>query len=295
MLAERDMDSICLKCLQKEPRRRYVSAAALAEDLCRFQGGETILARPVGRAEKLVRWGRRNPALAGLLGLSVLTVALVAILVGVAWKPGSAPPREVAAPVKKIQVSMELSQHRGEKAKPLGKIGDTSFAVQFDDDVRVHAGLSSRAYCYLLAFNPDGKVQLCHPRDETAPPERISTLEYPLNPAKFFSLTDGSGLQAFVLVASREPLPSYKEWRAANGGPPWRQTQADGIWRFDGHRYEAMGPQRGQERERQGPPQVLQALCNFFKDRPQVDAIEVLAFPVQPKDGKESPNPDEGK
>jgi tRNA A-37 threonylcarbamoyl transferase component Bud32 len=69
----RDLETICLKCLHKEPARRYADAAALAEDLRRYRAGEPILARPVGRVERAVKWAKRRPALAALLLVSALS------------------------------------------------------------------------------------------------------------------------------------------------------------------------------------------------------------------------------
>ena len=76
----RDLETICLKCLHKDARRRYTTAAAVADDLNRFLRHQPIAARPVGRPERTLRWLRRNPTATAL----ILTAALLLGLAGAA-------------------------------------------------------------------------------------------------------------------------------------------------------------------------------------------------------------------
>ena len=79
-----DLDAICLKCLEKDPARRYGSAEALADDVGRFLAGRPIVARPARPVEVAAKWARRHPAVAGL-AVSLVAVAVAGFAL-VTWK-----------------------------------------------------------------------------------------------------------------------------------------------------------------------------------------------------------------
>ncbi|MHC1769909.1 MAG: protein kinase [Verrucomicrobiia bacterium] len=89
---DRDLETICLKCLQKEPKRRYPSAADLADDLERWLTSRPIQARPVGWVERSWLWCQRKPALAALAVALVITLAASSALA--AWRIGVAREKE---------------------------------------------------------------------------------------------------------------------------------------------------------------------------------------------------------
>ena len=127
----RDVETICLKCLEKDPARRYQSAAALAADLRRWLTGHPIQARPVSRTERAVRWCHRNQTVAALSTAVVMVLTGMAMSSFIAFqsaarnrdlqteltKQANKKVEEALANAKKIQIEKDRADAKADEAR----------------------------------------------------------------------------------------------------------------------------------------------------------------------------------
>ena len=142
--------------------------------------------------------------------------------------------------------------------------------------------MSGEAYCYLLSFRPDGRVNVWWPADEGTRPSLTAAPHYPASDSKqVIGLDHGVGLQAFALIASREPLPDFRTSVARQDPSPWRAAiPADPgvVWRNDGGQIETLSSLgknkgRGQGTGSRDAPRAVNDLSAWLKSRPGVSVV----------------------
>lgn len=165
----------------------------------------------------------------------------------------------------------------------IGEVGETTYRARLNDRVELEAELSEPAYAYVIAFNPREKPgdleQLVPGSEADRQPEKRDRLA----PDKSLKLDDGEGLQVFAVVASRQPLPAYTQWRASRPPLKWKRIPAtSGVVRqSDGDQLRSLfdpGAQRATEVENDRG--AVQELARALKRLPGIDAVSVIGFAV---------------
>jgi hypothetical protein len=308
-----ELAAILDRMLAKDPAARFQSPVEIAEALRPFTSGSD-LARllDAGRtrndpaqalraeaptpapglwdtASERNHGGRRLPG--GLsryaIPVTILGLGLLLVAAWFRWSGFGSGPRPGAKPLEITAMHVTHSRDNGTRVVLLGDLRTSTEAVHLNDKVEIAADLTAPAYYYLIAFNPKGSeaglVQLCQPEDkdgqgdEGMEPEQRREVRFP-----HYFVPDAVGLQAFVVAAATKPLPPFKEWRSQAGRIPWEGAKEAGAWRwhFDGREFNRLPLERGRVEPREGVPESLRKLSEFFKGRAEFEAVQIFAFPV---------------
>jgi serine/threonine protein kinase len=248
------LESICLKCLAKDPRNRYASAGELAEDLQRFLQGESVTTPSARRVAGSSKWIRHSATI-GAVAAIVLLLSL-----GAFWafslerRPKAEQGTSAALPVSDIAPpksngkpplsgdltirvwdSKKDSPRRGLRFDSLG-----AMPLRYGDQIRIEAKTNRPAYLYLVWINTEGeavpvypwtpktpwKSEYWKPRPTETP---IDTLELPKEPGGW-PIESGKGLETIVLLARDEALPATVQLDTLFSGLPAQHSSPTDLF-----------------------------------------------------------------
>jgi serine/threonine protein kinase len=262
------LERLCRKALAAQPELRHVSACELKRALTRFQ------------------IGRR------LAGTGLAALLVTGFATAVEWPPASRPGNSsiIVTASARPTIDVLAIDHHGYRDGTLQwsmPMGLSSRPVSEGDGAFVSARLSAPAFGFLVALNPDGKVQLCAPPDCDEPPRQSSEIRF--EGTSYFPFTDGPGLQVFLVLASRRPLPPFARWSGSDWlKGHWSHIAADrvpGVWRHDGRVATLVSSvTRGPMRKGHGPPEAFDEVCKYLATLPEIDVIQSVAFPVRSRE-----------
>ncbi len=265
----RDLETLCLKSLEKDPARRYVSAAALRDDLDRFGRGEPIAARPVGWTGKTLRWYRRKPALAAVTTAAVALVLILAIGGPIAaWRIERAREavdnsrREALAAEARTREQLRAALLARSKATRLtGRLGQRTDALAAAEEAaRIRPGLDVRNEVIAALVLPDIafvrewplrtatrlRASFAPDHDRYVVMNNSGGIElHRLSDGALIRVLNGTGAAPTVGPAIAADGRSFVLRDAAGRVAVWRDDRADPVVVLEGRRYLLTGNVEG--------------------------------------------------
>lgn len=195
----RDLNTICLKCLQKKPQDRYITAGELADDLQRFLRSEVIGARPTSRIEQCLRWAHRNPASAALIAMAMALVGVVIIFATGEVRQAATNRAEKARLSARLASGLKL-ERQGRYSEALAILGQLGDGGHKDLRHRIDAALAAMKLMEELEEISFNRVEFAQGQHENS----INKLEVDeLYQATFEKLTPGMFSQEPNVFASQ--------------------------------------------------------------------------------------------
>jgi serine/threonine protein kinase len=200
-------------------------------------------------------------------------------------------PARASAPIHVMSLEVMLTRSKNNAGLPQGKIGEKVFEPRWGDHATVQTHLTRRAYAFLIAFQANGRVEVCFPEKDNEPPTHTDKPSYPSTAASggdAYELSDGEGLQAFAVVVSSQPLPSFKEWWSNHSkNCPWKKETAEPGVVYRGNGEDPVEPLVGDNQRSKGAKamgkQMVSGLAQWLRKIPGVETVQVLGFAVGPQ------------
>jgi len=292
-----NLSTLVERLLEKDPAKRFDSAEVLARSLNAIEKGpSTTLPTVLDPASQVSERSWTSFLWVGAIPM----IALLAVVIAVAFwlRPIPSPTGSEVPDLNKTDLTGPLGVKSfrinhfekigANEARAKGYLGEQSFAANTGDQVTIDVELTHPAYAYLVAFRPDGVMELIWPDSEDEQPEKRSHIRYPSsdNLDKHYGLKEGTGLWVFAVAASDEPLPPFRTW-AEEKPKIWARVpaQAGIVLNHDGYWIETVtagGKTRAKGEDALDIAKPFAEVMKYLKGKSQSTFAAGLGIPVGP-------------